>query len=654
MRNLNLSVLSLALVLAAVAAVADPGEKRQLTPKPEATFKLPDGRTLELELLGRPLPAKKSPVEFVTTSADGEKIAWAVSRATIEHVLLGCGEKSGLHKLDLSEYFGPHSYKPTLNPGGDSVYILAGNRGPALIKYHIPSKKATVLRKYETRYYYLGTAVDSKGRIYWATYPETEVIGVDPADDRVFSLGRMTTEKKQSYALSPAIDDADILYVPVGESYPQLFAYNLATGAKKQLFSDADIKALQQKSVRIPRVTLQDGKVYTRIGAQIFRCTPEGLQEAPEIKLVSESNRPNAKYPSCKFNDRETALYFDENGLVLNDGKSSRTIPLEGLPVVGHELYAIGDSKDGVLYGSGIFPANSFGLNLKTLESTDFGMGSRGGVQNYDLAATPYGILMASYVGSYFDLLDPAKPIKPGVNPKPIGDLRKEEQERPIRLTKIGDGKILYVGTIPAKNTHGGVIARIDLEKGEIKSWRNVIPDQSIMDLVEVPDGGGLLFGGSCVDGGTGSEPKAKEAAMFLFDPATGKTVWTASPLPGARAYQGSSVTSDGKIMIVGRGEKMYRFYLFDPVKREIVKDEELPGQYGTWIFAEKKPVGPDGNNYFLARGALFEYSAKTGKLTRLFEHPSLKVTGYTAVAPDGCLYYLNECRLYRVRLFQP
>ena len=150
-------------------------------------------------------------------------------------------------------------------------------------------------------------------------------------------------------------------------------------------------------------------------------------------------------------------------------GITTRTIPIEGLPVVGHELYAIGDSKDGVLYGSGIFPANSFGLDLKTLESTDFGMGSRGGVQNYDLAATPYGILMASYVGANFDLLDPAKPIEPGINPKPIGDLRKEEQERPIRLTKIGDGNVLYVGTIPAKNTHGGVIARKGLG---VARWR--------------------------------------------------------------------------------------------------------------------------------------------------------------------------------------
>lgn len=649
MRKSNLTLLAVALT--ALHVSADTGEKRQLTAKTEATFQLEDGRKLVLENLGRPLPAKKSPVEFVTTSADGEKIAWAVSRATIEHFLIGYGEKSGLHMLDLSEYFGPHSYKPTINPAGDSIYILAGNRGPALIKYHIPTKKATVLKKYDIRHYYLGTAVDSKGRIYWATYPETEVIGVDPATDQVFSLGRMTTEKTQSYALSAAADDGDILYVPVGQERPELYAVKLADGAKKQILTDGEIKALQKASVRMPRVTLVDGKVYTRIGKKIMRCTPDGLREAPEVTDLAASTRPNAKFPSSEFNATETALHFDEYGLVLKGGGKQRTIAIDGLPVVGHELYAIGATQDGVLYGSGIFPANSFGLNLQTLESTDFGMVSRGGVQNYDLAATPCGILMCSYVGSYFDLLDPSKPIEPGVNPKPIGDLKKEEQERPFRLTAIGDGKVLYVGTMPAKNTHGGTIARIDLEHGTVKAWRHVIPDQSIMDVVVVP-GGELLFGGSNIQGGTGSSPKAKEAEIFLFDPAKGETVWSAKPMPGAEAYQGSAVTADGKIMIVGRKGGEHRWFLFDPAGRTIVKEEALPGTRGTWIFAEKNPVGPDGDNYFLAKGALFEYSAKRGKLTRLFEHPSLNVTGYTSVAPDGCLYYLDECRLMRVKLF--
>ena len=146
---------------------------------------LPDGRTLILEELGRPLPGKASPVEFVAVMPDGEKIAWAVSRATLEHFLLGYGEKSGLHRLDLTEYFGPHSYKPTIAFHRDSIYILAGNRGPALIRYHIPTRTAKVLRKYDIPYYYLGFARDTGGRLYWSTYPETEVIGVDPETDRI-------------------------------------------------------------------------------------------------------------------------------------------------------------------------------------------------------------------------------------------------------------------------------------------------------------------------------------------------------------------------------------------------------------------------------------------------------------------------------------
>ncbi len=639
-------------LLATLALSCAATEIRQLTPQSVATVKTPDGRTLTVENLGLPLTPKKALVEFVTALPDGDRIAWGCTEATLEHFLVGYGSRSGLHKLDLTKYFGPHSTAVTLAAHGDSIYMLAGNRGPAIVKYHIPTKTAKELIKYDKNYYYMGFTVDSRGRIYWGTYPETEVIGVDPATDQPFSLGRMTTEPDQSYALLPAADRDDILYVPVGMKRPELYAVNLKTGEKKQILTPEESKIMQQHHRNLPRVVyMEDGKVYCQLGGQIRLCTFDGLKptERKDVDFGVQALPRNGKQAAPMFNDQEKAEFFDDRGLTLSANGQPRLLPISGLPVAGHELFSLGTIKDGVLYGSGIFPASSFGLDLKTLRSTSYGMISRGGVQNYDLEATPDGILMASYTGGFFDLLDPKQPLKKGVNPKPIGDLVKFQQERPFRLTPDAGGKVFYTGTMPVKNCYGGLIARIDTASGKIDTWRDIVPDQTIMDVIWVP-GTRLLFGTSFNSGGTGTKPRAKTAVIFLFDPATGKVVWQDTPAPDASLYQGAAPTADGKIMFCGIIGKKTEWFLFDPATRSIVSRKPL--DWASWSYSAKNPVGPDGKNYFINAGSLYEYTPGQEKPLKLFTHPSISRGGYISVAPDGYLYYFDQANLMRVKIF--
>lgn len=647
------------MAILSAASYRAPGEPQQLKVQQVGVFPQKDGRKIVLECLGRPLPSKQSAVDFVTVGPDGDRIAWGVTRATIEHFLVGYSERSGFHKLDLTKYFGPHSYRPSLAAAGDSIYVLAGNRGAALIKYHIPTKTSKVLHFYKERLYYLGVTRDSRGRIFWATYPKTEVIGVDPATDKIISLGRMTEDPRLSYALNASVDDDDVMYVPVGEHHCEMFAVDLKSGRKKQILTPQETKDFAANHTQLPRVSRINGKVYTQIGKKIMLCTPDGLV-TPDTAVSSGDFRSgiknNARHQRNRFSDDTSALYFDADGLWVKERSGKvRCIPIEGMPVVGHELFAIGATRDGVLYGSGIFPANVFALDLKTLVSTDWGMGSRGGVQNYDLVSTPKGILMASYVECYFDMLDPSQPWQAGKNPRPFGDLRKWSQDRPIRFTQADEeGNVFYIGTIPTKNKHGGVIARIDVRTGAIDAWRDVIPRQSIMDLVVVP-GTRLLFGTSSIMGGTGSQPVEKSAKVFLFDMDTNKVVWQASPRPEAQHYQASAVTGNGKIMFLSRGKDMdTEWHLFDPATRRVIRSANLGKGDGRFVFSEKRPVGTGKRNYFVSSGKLYEYDYRQPAPVALFAHPSLRYTGYVTVADDGYFYYLDECRLMRVKVCEP
>ncbi len=657
MKHTLFSSLLLLLLGASLAATEPPSElpKNIRTLRPEALLQktLPDGRTLTLESLGRPLPGKSSKVEFVSVMPDGEKIAWAVSRATLEHFLLGYGEKSGLHRLDLTQYFGPHSYKPTFAFHRDSIYILAGNRGPALIRYHIPTRTAKVLRKYDIPYYYLGLARDTGGRIYWSTYPQTEVIGVDPETDQVFSLGRMTEEPNQSYALHPAVDDAGTLYVPVGMKRPELYACDLKTGVRKQILTQEEIQLLKDKNRSMIRVLLRDGRVYADLAGRVMRCTPDGLVPAPGVRFDRDVITANARHSSCDFGNGRTALRFTENGLVVARDDGEELIPIAGLPVVGHELYALGAVRDGVLFGSGIFPANTFGLNLKTLQARDFGMISGGGVQNYDLGAAPQGVLLASYVGGYLDLLDPERPVQKGVNPRRIGDMKQWQQERPFRLTP-GEPGIFYTGTMPAKNLHGGAIVRIDLNSGWVHAWRNLIPDQSIMEVIPVPGDDFTLLGLSNINGGTGTKPLAETAELFLFTPVTGKVIWHDAPLPDVELYQGAARTREGRIMFLARHrDGRYDWCLWDPAQRKILRRVPLSGSNRLWGYTARE-ADADGKLYFIVQGTAYEYTPGHSEPVKLLEHPSLRTTGYITLAPDGNLYFFDECRLMRICFSQP
>lgn len=634
----------------------------QLKVESSQRIKTPDGRTILLENLGLPLTAKPAGVEFVTTSPDGEKIAWGVFRGTIKHYVAGYGEKTGLRLIDLTKYYAPHSYKPTIAPAGGFIYILAGNRGPTLLKYEIATGKITELHRFRDRLYWLGHTVDSKGRIFWGVNNATKrgdmLIGVDPATDKIYETGKISDNPALTYALSPAADAQDIIYIPVGLKEPELWMMDLKDlKTKRSILTPEQEAALKKAKIKMPSVTLHEGKVYTRIGGKNYLCTPAGLKPAFNIR-PGGGKRKNAKFPSVLFrSDGTTASYFtrEGEGLVLKkpDG-STEWIKIKGLPVVGHELYAIGSVHNGKLFGSGIFGSDIFSVDLKTLKATDYGRICRASIQQYDLASTPYGVLICGYTGGFFDLFDPDKPIVKGKNPRPIGDLRAYDQERPIRLTAANaDNTLFYTGSMSTKNALPGALTMIDLKNNQFVCWKNIIHNQSIMDVVTVP-GSNLLFGTSSISGGTGSVPTEKEAVIFLFDPATGKVVWKDNPVKApVQAYQGSMNTADGRILVIVRVKGSdYRWLLFDPATRTCTRPRPLPGNRSGWIFSEKRPV--NGKNYFTTKGRFYEFDPVSNKMTELFSSPYLSPTGYIKYAEeDGYIYFLHECYLLRWKFVQ-
>ncbi len=636
---------------------------RLLAPQPLARVVGEDGRTYEIENLGNPLTPKESEVEFVTTLADGAKVVWGVISSPDRHGVQGVNLKTGeVHWIDTTADFGPHAHRTELAPHGDDVvYVFSGDRFK-VYKYTLSTRKQELLHTFPRgvgRSWIAARAVGPDGKIYVGTYPRTIAIGVDPATDKAFYLPPVTTERDQKYLSAPAVDDDNVMYAPVGRRRPELFRYDLKTGEKKQILTPEQTAALEAEHVFMPSVFLYQGKVYTTIGEKRYLCTPDQLVEADAAAIPWPDHpdrvKANGRFPDRMINAEEKAVAFGDHAVIVEDQNGKRRFIPAAVEAVPHELYRFGSRRGDVLFGSGIFRARVFGVNLKTLEAVDYDRCSSGSTQSYDLLDTPDGLLISSYTGATLDLFEPDRPKGEG-NPVMLARLEtSHQQERIPRLVRVGDR--VYGGSQPIKGHLNGAVVRVDLPSRKATAFRGVIPDQSIPDLILCPDGK-TLFGNGSILGGTGSTPKAKSPAIFLWDTESDRVIWSGTVFPEAIYYTESGLTADGHVITFGRNsanakERFYYYLIFDPVSRKVLQQGSLPAVFKRYLVSHPEPMGPQKRNYFAADGVLYAYDPTMKKVVKIFAHPSLDLTQDLYVTPEGYAYYLaNNTAIARVKLF--
>ena len=139
--------------------------------------------------------------------------------------------------------FGPppvRSRHAQMMTGADgNLYAFVGSPGHfvkfdvtkrVLIDLGAPSAKAT---------YWLGAAVSPDGKFYIGTSTETELLRCDPATGKVENLGKLSNDEREHYAPHPVVSDDGIVYCPVGMHHGELWAFNPATGTRKQILPES-------------------------------------------------------------------------------------------------------------------------------------------------------------------------------------------------------------------------------------------------------------------------------------------------------------------------------------------------------------------------------------------------------------------------------
>lgn len=589
--------------------------------------------TPEPERLGSPVTQMDLFLWFVTPMPDGGHVVWSHYEGADRNAMVGINTETGkVTWVDTTQYGRTHL---RLHRGADgkSVFVFTGNPGRylrydlgtgALEDLGVPGKTAS---------YWTGDAIAPDGRWYLGTYPVAYLVSCDTATGQITNHGRMPEDARQKYIISLAAADDGMIYCAVGLHHREMWAYNPATGEKRQILPERMTAAQGSPTV----FTGVDGKAYGTAGGESFLCKPDGIEPC---------TAPAARQLADRFTaGNSTVRGINKQGqLQLRDADGTdRLVQTEytGRPLI---IYSVACERSGKAYGGTLFPGMAFSCDLQTGELTDLGPLSHGAIQIYDIASLPSGLFLASYMGCKLDFYNPDAPLEAGVNPRRItGSI--PGHERPNQWEPGPDGK-LYFGTTPAKGRLGGALVRVNPEDLTHQVFTGLLEDQSITYLTALPQTG-ELYGCGSVAGGSSAIPTQTEASVFLWNLAEEKVVWTGKPMPGARHYQRAIL--DAKGMLFGVSDIGY--YVLDPASREVVKTGELPVKTLHFPMLNDEPVGEAGLIYGLGDDAVFAYDPQTREVSVVARHDSLKSAHGFMVTRDGTLLYGSGDVLWRWRL---
>ncbi|MCT1522983.1 hypothetical protein [Sphingobacterium hotanense] len=243
-----------------------------------------------------------------------------------------------------------------------------------------------------------------------------------------------------------------------------------------------------------------------------------------------------------------------------------------------------------------------------------------------------FGIYTKAHIYSY----DLTKPWKVGSgNPKHLGQIK--DQDRPFAVITRADRNELIFGTVPPYGELGGSISHLDAETEQIKTFENVIPNQSIISLL---NHNGRVFGGSSISGGLGILPTEKRGKIFEWDPERKQVLWTDS-IADYWSISGLFSGPNGHIWGFADGT----LFEYDPDQKKVIY--ELPvyryPKYPSHIWRNGLGVyHPNGMIYFTLSDSMYSFDPKSKKLTKLRDNASLMILG-----KDNKLYFRKDTDLW-------
>jgi hypothetical protein len=545
-------------------------------------------------------------------------------------------------------------------PAGDAVYssiMSSKNKFYTLFNNNFvefdPVKRAFTFKKESMPQMAMGMTEDDKGVIWAVTYPNSGVISFDPVTREFKDHGYVYKQNWRQYQRSVAADDAGWIYFSIGNTASQIIVFNPVTGKAIPVLDEGERK---RGSAFVYRDS--DGKVYG-----------QALQEKNEswfefykgtIRKIGNHEILNPKpyitggqglfYRDFPDGKRIKDMDLLERKLIIEDPKTnvikevSFDYASEGAWVMG-----VAAAPDGTIAGGTTFPMRFFNYNPKTgklIDKEAFGQFDALACQGdrFYFGVYPTGSLLE---------WDPSKPwinTKEGAETNPLFLAASSlVTHRPHRVLAYPDGKTIIMSGTPEYGYTGGGLLFWDREKKSsiLLKDSSIILDQSTFSIDALPKG--KFVGGTTTSPGTGGIKKAKEAELYIMDMASKSVEWHKALFPGVQEYSDICLGKDGLIYGITDRKK---FFVFDPLKLEIVNQQDIPENFGTTVAKESLRIFVFGQNkemYLLFKNGIVQVKPGSFKMKMKAKSPVPINTGGDYL--DGRIYFVSGSHLCSYKL---
>ncbi len=626
------------------------------------------------ENLGEPVAGLTNAGAGYTQDADGRDIGLVVaggSPSRFSAVDLVTGERLMTETITASTLTWAYATTPDR-----SVYVATAS-GEV---YRFDPDAITLTRvanqPFGETYFWEGQA-NADGEVFFATYPNGKLLRYAPTTDEWTDFG--TLVEGNSYVRSLAVDGTDV-YAGGGTADPVVVHVDTVTEEQRRIelpeeYRDQEFvydTSVAHDTLFVRTTPANEILVYSLTDEAWVDTIPDavGLEVSPPVQtLDSGTERTEVLIPKIgggmigyDLDTREQRTVSLDLGGASARGWSLQEVDLEGFPgeslvtatskAVFHVwnpqtgqtrsvrsdasptpflLRSLGTGPEGDVWAGGYAsPPGVARVDADTGESTLLA----GPGQVEGMVAHGDDMVIGTYPGSRIYVYDTAEPWENGTNP-PAPLTIGHGQDRPVAWASAGD--VVAIGSVPDYGHLGGALTLLDTDTGEMTVHEHLIEDQTVISLAYRD---GLIYGGTGIWGGLGTDPSTAEGQLFIFDPDTEEILFQGVPVPGEENVSGLAFAPDGQLW----GMTANEVFRFDPETREVVErqryfDVDDSAAYWTTrelFWHEDRLVGQTAST-------LFEIDPDTLEMTRI-------QTGVQNLAIDrlGSYYYNRGGVLYR------
>jgi len=574
--------------------------------------------------------------------------------------LFDCKGCSGLLWID-AENGTSKEYSIPFSSNGDCPYasLLSGrNKFYTHFNSHFlefdPTQRAFTFSAETAPKMAMAMTESDDGVIWSVTYPNSSIAAFNPKTKEFTDYGQIHKENWPQYPRSLASDDKGWLYFAVGNTASHIIGFNPQTRTSKPLIPETE---------RVSGMSMVfrdlNGKVYGNPNAdgsnnwyELYNGSATKIagliNQSPKPVITGDQNLFYKRFPDgSRIKECDTILRCIE----VEDAKTGITRKYsfnyrsEGALIMG-----VAAAPDGTVCGGTAFPMRFFRYDpAADVIENNAAFNQYNTVLMHDkkffIGGYPYGALLE---------WDPAKPwietVKnaSGCNPEYITECNPAIFRPHKLIADPKSGTVVLSGTPAYGYTGGGLLFWDPKERSStLLTHTDIIPHHSTAAMAILP--GGKLLAGTTTAPGTGGEKKAIAAELYIIDIFSKNVEWHCAVIPGAQEYTDLCISPSGMVFGFTDAE---RFFVFDPVKREIIHSRQTAAEFGYTATNDGPRVfvtDPKGEIYILFSKGIARVNLTDYTITLAAESPVTILTGGDYLC--GRIYFSSGSHLFSYSL---